>query len=257
MATHELSRFLHRLKRQMAAETLRDQSDQLVARFLACQDEAVFEVLLRRHGPMVYRVCWRVLQHSQDTEDVFQVVFLLLARKLRTVRNRDSLASWLHGVAHRAALKARAQAARRRQREERVCASGPAVPPDETTWRELRAVLDAELNQLPEKWRLPLILHYLEGRTQDETARHLGWSKSTLVRRLGEARAALRRRLTRSGIVWPAAFSALLVSECATPAAVPPELVGSTVDAVAGTTAGKAAAAGLVSAKVLALPKEH
>jgi RNA polymerase sigma factor (sigma-70 family) len=114
----------------MVAETLKDQSDrELIDRFLARQDEAVFEVLMRRHGPMVYRVCWRVLQHSQDAEDTFQAAFLVLAQKLRTVRKRDSLASWLHGVAHRLALKAKAQAATRREHERRASASR-AAPPD-------------------------------------------------------------------------------------------------------------------------------
>ena len=107
MATANLSVFLRRLTRGMAAETLTDQSDrQLVEQFLARREEAAFEALLRRHGPMVYRVCWRVLQRVQDAEDAFQATFLVLAQKLSTVRKYDSLASWLHGVAHRTALVA-------------------------------------------------------------------------------------------------------------------------------------------------------
>src|SRR5262249_40120236 len=153
------------------------------------------EALVRRHGPMVYRVCWRVLQHAEDAEDAFQATFLVLARKLQTVRKRDSLASWLHGVAHRVALDARAQNFRRRRREERVVNSPPASP-DDLTWSEVRTALDAELARLREPWRLPLILCYLEGRSQEDAAKQLGWSKSTLLRRLEEARAALGRRLT-------------------------------------------------------------
>jgi len=95
-------------------------------------------------------------------------------------------------------------------------------PPDEITWREYRTVLDSELGRLPEKWRLPLILCYLEGRSQEEAAKQLGWSKSTLLRRLEEARAALGRRLTRRGVVWPAALSAVLLSDCPAPAALVP-----------------------------------
>src|SRR6266545_3445879 len=149
MATAKPNHFLRGLTRGMAAETMRDQSDrELVERFLARQDEAVFEVLVRRHGPMVYRVCWRVLHHSQDSEDAFQAAFLILAQKLRTLRNRDSLASWLHGVARRVALKAQAQAAARRQHQRQVAAS-KVLPPDEVTWKELRLVLDAELANLP------------------------------------------------------------------------------------------------------------
>jgi RNA polymerase sigma factor (sigma-70 family) len=252
MATTTLSSFLRGLTRGMAAETMRGQSDrELVERFLARQDEAVFEALVRRHGPMVYRVCWRVLQHSQDCEDAFQATFLLLAQKLRTVRNRDSLASWLHGVAHRVSLKARAQAAARRQHQRRIAVS-EVVPPDDITWKELRAVLDAELASLPESLRLPLILCYLEGRTQAEAAGQLGWSKSTLIRRLDEARAALGRRLTRRGMVWSAALSGVLLSDCVASAALPRGLVGSTVTAAMLVTAGGAVTS-VVSAKAAAL----
>ena len=109
MATPQMNLFLRRLTRGMAAETVGELTDrQLLERLLAAQDEAVFEALVRRHGPMVYRVCWRVSQQAEDTEDAFQATFLLLARKLHTVRKRDSLASWLHGVAHRVALDAKA-----------------------------------------------------------------------------------------------------------------------------------------------------
>src|SRR5438105_7874532 len=121
MAAASMSSFLRRLTRGMAAETLQDQSDrQLVERLLAGRDEAVFEAVVRRHGPMVYRVCWRVLRHEQDTEDAFQATFLILAKRLRTVRRHASLASWLHGVAHRLALKAGARAATRRRHERKA-----------------------------------------------------------------------------------------------------------------------------------------
>ena len=224
MATAHLSVSLRHLTRGMVAETLVEQSDRrLVEEFLARRDEAALTALVRRHGPMVYRVCWRVLQQEQDAEDAFQATFLVLAQKLYTVRKQDSLASWLHGVARRVALKARAQAALRRRHEEqarsRASVSLP-VPAHDVTWQELRTALDAELAQLPEKWRLPLILCYLEGRTQDEAARHLGWSRTTFQRRLGEGCTALGRRLKRRGVVWPAALSAVLLSDCvAAPAA--------------------------------------
>src|SRR5215831_4046707 len=104
MATASMSTFLRRLTRGMAAETFRDLSDrQLVEQLLDGGDEAVFEAVVRRHGPMVYRVCWRVLQQEQDTEDAFQATFLLLGQKLGSVRNHASLACWLHGVARRVA----------------------------------------------------------------------------------------------------------------------------------------------------------
>src|SRR4051812_42298634 len=218
MATANPGTFLHHLTRQMAADALADQSDrQLVERALAAPDEAVFLAILRRHGPMVLRVCRRVLRHEQDAEDAFQATFLVLAGKLGSVRRHASLASWLHGVAHRVALQARDRASTRRRHEQEAAAPRDA-PPDDVAWGELRGVLDAELGRLPEKWRLPLILCYLDGRTQDEAAELLGWSKNTLRSRLGEARDALGRRLTRRGIAWPAALSAVLLSDCVAPA---------------------------------------
>jgi RNA polymerase sigma factor (sigma-70 family) len=164
MATALATNFLRRLTRGMAAEALAEVPDrQLVERLLAGPDEVAFETIIRRHGAMVYRVCWRVLQHDQDTEDAFQATFLVLARNVGAVRKRDSLASWLHGVAHRVALDARQQASHRRRHEGHV----PALVPDpgplgEITARELCTVLDAELAGLPERLRSPLILCYQE-----------------------------------------------------------------------------------------------
>src|SRR5262249_39002313 len=253
MATANVSDFLRRLTRGMVAETLADQSDrQLVERFLAGQVEAVFEAIVRRHGAMVYRVCWRVLQHHQDAEDAFQATFLVLAQRLRTVRKHASLASWLHGVAHRLALRAKAGAATRRRHEAQasVCQT---MPPDDVSLGEVRAVLDAELAALPEKWRQPLVLCYLEGRTQDEAAAQLGWSPRTLRRRLEEARTGLGRRLSRRGIAWSAALSAVLLSESAASAVLSPGLLDSTIKAASLLAAGQMAAAGLISAKAAAL----
>ena len=253
MGTAKTSDFLRRLTRGMVAETLADQSDrQLVEQFLAGRGEAVFEAILRRHGAMVYRVCWRVLQHHQDAEDAFQATFLVLAQRLRTVRKHASLASWLHGVAHRLALRAKAGAATRRRHEAQasVCQT---MPPDDGSWGEVRAVLDAELAALPEKWRLPLVLCYLEGRTQDEAAAQIGWSPRTLRRRLEEARTGLGRRLSRRGVAWSAALSAVLLSDAVASAALAPGLLDSTIKAASLFAAGQTAAAGLVSAKAAAL----
>lgn len=252
MDAADLSDFLRRLTCGMAAEMLADESDrQLVERSLAAQDEAAFRAIIQRHGAMVYRVCRRVLQHSQDAEDAFQTTFLILARKLRTLRKHASLASWLHGVAYRVALKAKAQAAARR-RHEYQAARPDILPPDEVSWRELCSALDFELNRLPKRWRLPLILCYLEGRTQDESARLLAWSKSTLRRRLQEARDALCRRLKGRGIVGSAALSAVLVSDCLASAAPTLGLIASTVDVAVEVAAGKKVATA-ASATVAAL----
>src|SRR5205814_111288 len=100
----------------------------------------------------------------------------VLAQKLRSVRKHASLASWLHGVAQRVAVRAKAQSAVRRRRES-VVSLPASLPADDNTWKELRSALDAELTHLPDKWRLPLILCYLEGRSQDDAAAQLGWSE--------------------------------------------------------------------------------
>ncbi len=231
---------------------LGEQTDrQLVERLLAARDATAFEALVRRHGPMVYRVCWRVLQHAQDAEDAFQATFLLLARQVRSIRKPESMASWLHGVAHRVAHKARAQRTAR-DRHEKLFAANRVAPPHEASWGEVRSLIDEELQRLPEKWRLPLILCYLEGRTQEAAAGQLGWSKSAFGRRLEEAREALGQRLVRRGFGWSAALCAPLLSDCVASAALPPRLVGLTVEAATQVTAGGAAAS-VVSAKVAAL----
>src|SRR5262249_10955923 len=155
---------------------------------------------------------------------------LLLAQKLGTVRKLESLAGWLHGVANRVALDARKRAARRRRHEGQ--ASGPTTPPpDGADWSEVRAVLDAELAALPESQRLPLILCSREGLPQDKAAQQLGLSKSTFLRRLEAARAALGRRLARRGFAWSVAGSAVLLADALAPAAPAPKTICSTVTA--------------------------
>jgi RNA polymerase sigma factor (sigma-70 family) len=253
MGAANLSTFIRQVTRRMAVESLADQTDrQLLARLLAGYDESVFDALIRRHGPMVYRTCWRVLHQEQDVEDAFQATFLVLAQNLRTIRKHTSLASWLHGVAHRVALKARTQAVTRR-RHEQLAAVRPLRSPEEMTWAEVGAILDAELGTFPEKWRLPLVLCYLEGRTQDEAARELGCGKNTLRRRLDEARAALGRRLRRRGIVLPATLSAVLLSECVVSAGLPPGLAEPVLKAAACAATGRAVTEAGVSARTVNL----
>jgi RNA polymerase sigma factor (sigma-70 family) len=242
MSKTDLSSFLRGLTRGMAADAWAELSDQdLLARAIAAREEAVFEAIVRRHGPMVHRVCWRVLQHDQETEDAFQATFLVLAQRMRSVRQFASLASWLHRVAHRIALRASMRAAARCRHEREATELQPKTPADGAEVG-LFAALDAELATLPEKWRLPLVLCYLEGRTQDEAARQLKWSKSTLRRRLEDARDALAHRLRRRGVVGATALSGVLVSDCVT-RAMPPFLLRSTVEAMARVVLGNALSA--------------
>src|SRR6516225_11110909 len=151
---------------------------QLLARFVATRDEASFAVLVRRHGPMVLGVCRRLLRHEQDAEDCFQATFLVLARRASVVRG-EAVGSWLYSVAYRTSLEARALNARRRARERQV----EAMPHPEVTPADIpdwRPWLDRELSRLPEKYRTPVILCNLEGRTRREVAQQLSLPEGTL-----------------------------------------------------------------------------
>src|SRR5579884_3903586 len=243
-------RYLRTLTARQATGLLSDQ--QLLERFLHERSEASFAALVARHGPMVLSVCRRILQHAQDAEDAFQATFLVLARKAGSIRKQTSLGSWLHGVAYHSAECLRAKTRRRTAHERRLNAAPPGEAMDDITWRELRSVLDDELRSLPEKYRAPLVLCYLEGRTQDEAARQLGWSKNTFRRRLESARNSLGRRLTRRGITLSAALTAPLLIDCAAQASLPPLLAASTVRAGLSSALGNTVS-DIVSAQVAAL----
>ena len=167
----------------------------LLERFVAGRDEAgeaAFRALVDRHGPMVLRVCRSVLQDDHDAEDAFQVTFLVLARKAGSIRKQKSIGSWLHGVAHRVALKARTAARRRRaqnrgRRRWRRCRGEPAGDSS-----DLSPVLHEEIARLPAKYRAPIVLCYLEGMTQDQAACELGWPVGTVRGRIARARDLLR-----------------------------------------------------------------
>jgi RNA polymerase sigma factor (sigma-70 family) len=229
---------------------------ELVARFSAHRDEAAFEALVQRHGPMVLCVCRRVLGNEHDAEDAFQATFLVLSRKTASLRRQESVGSWLFGVAHRLALKANAAAARRRTHESRAATHSPLDPLAEITVREAQVVLEEELARLPEKYRAPLVLCCLEGVPRDEAAQHLGWPLSTLKSRLEEARDRLRRRLGRRGLTLPAALLASVLAEGTAQAAVPVTLVRATVRGALVFAGGKAGTGVMVSAKVAAFADE-
>jgi RNA polymerase sigma factor (sigma-70 family) len=254
MPTPSLPRFLAQLKQSMAAETLTDLSDsELLRRFLTTQDAAAFRALLHRHGPMVFRICRRVLGRDQDAEDAFQAVFLVLACQAGKIRKQTSLACWLHGVAYRTGLAAREALARRRKREAEAGRTVvPARLPDDTTWVELRALLDEELERLPARLRAPLIHCYLEGLTQDEAARQLQHSKATFRRDLDRGRTLLGARLRRRGLALSAALAAPLVTDCSAAAALPAQLCAATIEIAGLIVAGRAVTA-CVSARVAAL----
>jgi RNA polymerase sigma factor (sigma-70 family) len=204
----------------------------LLGRFLASRDDRAFAALVDRYAELVFGVCWRVLDDVHDAEDAFQATFLVLARKAATVRPREALPAWLYGVARRVALKARTARARRSP-EATLCAALPVDPrPDplaRLSARELLAIVDEELQRLPEVYRLPVILCCLEGRSQEETAQQLGWTAGSVKGRLERGRARLQQRLVRRGLTLSAALAAVELSRGAASAQAVAQMVGPTV----------------------------
>jgi RNA polymerase sigma factor (sigma-70 family) len=209
---------------------------ELLGRYVARRDQAAFTALVRRHGPMVLGVCRRVLRHADDAEDAFQAVFLVLAQRAASLRRRQSVGAWLHGVAVRVAHKARVRAARRRRREGEAPERRPTDPLAEISLREAHALLDEELLRLPESYRAPVLLCCLEGLARDEAAARLGVPVSTLKSRLEEGRLRLRRQLARRGLELSAVLPPALLAAPSDAAALPPGLF-----AVACRAAGGAA----------------
>jgi RNA polymerase sigma factor (sigma-70 family) len=250
MAHPPVQRFLSRIRglvRQTGGGPTTDAA--LLHRFVEQHDDAAFADLLDRHGGLVWGVCYRVLGHVADAEDAFQASFLVLARKAGVVR-KESLPGWLHGVAMRVASRLRRGETARRQRESQAGLRESGNEPDEPTWREVRQVLDEELARLPDKYRLPLLLCYLEGKTQDEAAQELGWAVGVFRGRLDRGREQLRQRLLRRGIGLPAALAAALMAGRGVRAAVAADLAAKTVRAVSLCAAGEAAASAPLSAVV-------
>src|ERR1700736_3900257 len=203
MARPQSELLLQHIRRLAGGDAAAGASDaELLRHFLGEGDEAAFTALVQRHGTMVWQVCISALGQREDAEDVFQATFLVLARKAGSVRKQESLASWLYGVALCLARKVRGRNLRRRTSAAgaRALDRVAARPMEDLTWRELRQVLHEELGLLPEKNRLPILLCHLEGRTQDEAARALGWSLGRLRGRLLRGRELLRGRLARRGL---------------------------------------------------------
>jgi RNA polymerase sigma factor (sigma-70 family) len=191
----------------------------LLGRFVRARDGDAFAALVRRHWPMVWRVCRRVLHDAHEAEDAAQAAFLVLARKAAAIHRPDRLAAWLHGTAHHLALNCRTADARRQRREARGPRAASAPPPrdplEQLTARELLAFVDEEVRRLPEVYRLPVILCCLEGHTQEEAARRLGWSPGSVKGRLERGRARLRARLAGRGLGLSAALAAVeVLREC-------------------------------------------
>src|SRR5262249_36223266 len=198
------------------------------------RDEAAFSALVARHGPMVLATCRAILKHEHDVEDAFQATFLVLARKARSVRGGDALGGWLHRVAYRASIRARGAARRRRHREAEAAAMTPlhSAPTDRAT--DVAAIVHEEVDRLPEKHRLPVVLCDLEGLTYEQAAGRLRWTVPTLRCRLAKARQQFQGRLARRGLTAGALGVVLAASTTSAKAAVPTALARSAVAAAAG-----------------------
>jgi RNA polymerase sigma factor (sigma-70 family) len=231
---------------------VRQASDRdLLLRFSERREAAAFHALLRRHGPMVFDVCRGVLGNEANAEDAFQATFLILARKAASIRKAASVGSWLHSVAYRTALQARAQEATRKKSEAHapVC---QVSEPDDLTWREVRAVLHEELNRLPERYREALVMCYLESKTQDQAAAQLGLAKSTLKERLERGKELLRARLVRRGLGPAALLVAVTWPAPVASACCRATFLSATVKAACQSVAGQATP-GVISARVAAI----
>jgi RNA polymerase sigma factor (sigma-70 family) len=215
---------------------------ELLGHFIARADSVgrrAFEAIVSRHGPMVLAVCRRVLRDEHTAEDAFQATFLALALKAGMIRNRDSLGSWLHGVAARISRRAREIPRRRGEHViEHARLTSHSSAESDALAVELRSVLDEEVNRLPTAYRVAVVLCYLEGKTQEDVARELGWTKGTVSGRLARAKDLLRARLDRRGFAPSAGLMTMLLPNQRGAITVPPALANSTVRAALGLALG-------------------
>ncbi|HLW66795.1 MAG TPA: sigma-70 family RNA polymerase sigma factor [Gemmataceae bacterium] len=223
---------------------------ELLARFLRSRDEGALAILVRRHALMVWGVCRRLLNHH-DAEDAFQATFLVLVRKAPDVP-RQAVANWLYGVARQTAVRLRAIAAKRGRREAQVV-NMPEPTGPEVRDADLQAVLDEELNRLPDHYRGVIVLCDLEGMTRKEAARQLAIPEGSVASRLARARVLLAKRLVQRGVVFSGGSVAVVLSAGSASASASPALVASTIKAASLFAAGQAAATSVISAQVVAL----
>jgi RNA polymerase sigma factor (sigma-70 family) len=219
----------------------------------AVETEAALGALVKRHGPMVWGVCRRILRNYHDAEDAFQATFLVLVRKAASIASRELLANWLYGVAHQTALKTRTTAANRRGRERQVMEMPEPVTAEPDLWNDLQPLLDQELSHLPDKYRIAIVLCDLEGKTRKEAARQLGVPEGTLAARVARARVILAKRLTRHGLVMAGGALGMMLAQKVASAGVPAPVVSSTTKVASLFAAGQAVATAVVSTRIAAL----
>jgi RNA polymerase sigma factor (sigma-70 family) len=265
MAKATVADLIFHLRKTWATQGARELTDsQLLNLFLDQREEIAFAVLVHRHGPMVLDVCRRVLGDSHSAEDAFQATFMVLCRRSRSIRRRDSLGSWLFGVAKHIAAKDKARMNSRRNRERLVAeqstrcgpVSGLGQVADEQARAELRLLVDDEIGRLPDKFVAPVVLCWMEGKSHEQAPKELGWAKGTLTSRLMRARELLRQRLLQRGVELTGAAGALVLGEQTAKAVVPAPLIIHTTKAATALVNGSTLTAAGVSAEAIAMAEE-
>jgi RNA polymerase sigma factor (sigma-70 family) len=252
MASRRMSDVIELLRRGALLREVAGVSDgQLLECFLSRRERSAVEALVRRHGAMVWGVCRRILGNHHDAEDAFQATFLVLVRKAASIRPRDMVANWLHGVAYQTARKARATAAKRKTRERQVVEMPEPEAAEQDLRDDLQPLLDLELGRLPDKYRAVILLCDLEGKTRSEAARQLGCPEGTVAGRLARARVLLARRLVRHGLTVSGGALAAMLAQGAASAGVPAAVASETIKVAGLVAAGQAA--GVISVPVAGL----
>ena len=253
MATNQLGAALGQIHRLFGDGTLAGLSDaQLLKQYVKHRDEFAFEALVQLHGPMVMSVCRGILADPNDADDAFQASFLLLARKAGSLRAGGALGGWLHRVSCRVALQVKSDAARRRDRERRAAELAGRSSLSSEPWDDRIAILHEEIDRLPERYRQPIVLCYLEEMTYQQAASHLNWTEGSTQGRLRRAKDLLKARLIRRGVTLAGAgLSTLTIPR--TTSAVSTAIHRATVRAARHFVLGEAAAVGTVSTATNAL----
>jgi RNA polymerase sigma factor (sigma-70 family) len=265
MAIRQAESIPRRLHGLLDAGMVAEVSDaELLGRFTAERDaaaEIAFAALVRRHGPMVFRVCRQIVGDRHTAEDAFQATFLILARRAGSIHGPELLGNWLHGVAFRTAREARMREHRRQRRECAIGSAGAGEPVDRSGRPDLTLVcreefeaLHEEVSRLPERYRVPVVLCDLEGLTYQDAALRLGCPVGTIGVRLRRARERLRARMARRGLAPTASLLATLLAPAEAASAIPPPvLVESTIKAAMGFVVNPGATAELARTPAIAL----
>lgn len=252
MAIKQTNRLIDYLRRSVLDDGAERTDGQLLSSFIHHKDAAALATLIRRHGPMVWGVCRRMLPNHHDAEDAFQAVFLVLVQKAAALPDKEMVGNWLYGVAQQTAVRMRALAAKRGVRERHVAVMPEPTSAEQYVWNDLKPVLDEELSRLPDKYRVVIVLCDLEDRTRKEVARQLAIPEGTVASRLATARAMLAKRLAGRGVIISGGLLGALLAQQAASACLPMMMVSSTIKTATLITAGQGLA-GAASPTVAAL----